>query len=131
MSDGTGGTDRVESDQTAGGHPEGGRSAHHPVLDGHSEQTEFSDGDGDRASGPTEDESGAGTIIEALGTVGIYLGLCALGLAVIGLLLGMFRIQPIASLTILLSLFLVTISMILGAVFQALGTSGPLLSRWG
>jgi hypothetical protein len=86
-----------------------------------------------RENSPEVDDSAdaydPGPFMETLGNTGIYLGVLSVGLAASGLLLGTFRIQPIASLAILLSLVLITVSMILGAVFQAFGTEGTLFSR--
>jgi hypothetical protein len=74
-----------------------------------------------------EPEDEVGRLWNILGDFGIGLGVCALGLAVVGLALGMFRIEPLAQILIFFSLLLGTTSMIFGMVFQAFGASGSIL----
>lgn len=130
MSDGD---EREGFEETDGQATERQSAPHNPVVDGPRERNSTAAvGDGSESvADETDDDHEVGRIAGALGTLGVYLGVCSLGLAVVGLVLGLFRVQPIASLTILLSLILITISMVLGAAFQAFGTDGPLLPGRG
>lgn len=58
-------------------------------------------------------------LVDRLGTVGIYLALTALGLAVVGVGATAIGIQPIGNAAITLSLGLGLVAMLLGLVFQA------------
>jgi hypothetical protein len=114
---------RPEPAHPEDGPEQGDSSRHHPMFDGPYDKNETDRPDED----PTEASGEVGWAVNAVGNLGVGLGACALGLAVLGLILGLFRIEPIASLSLVLSLVLVTISMIFGMVFQAFGTSNSLL----
>jgi hypothetical protein len=80
------------------------------------------EGDGPSFDAPIDaefEEPDASPLAETLGQVGVYLGVAAVGLALVGILLGLVNVRPWASIALVFSLFTAVVAMVLGAVFQA------------
>lgn len=56
--------------------------------------------------------------IQALGDLGIYLGVIAVGLAIVGLVAGTLEFLPLARVAIFFAIVLGSVAMVLGVVFQ-------------
>lgn len=57
--------------------------------------------------------------IELVGQSGVYLGVGALGLAILGVSLASFDIQPYANMALVFSIGIIFVAMFLGMLFQA------------
>lgn len=113
---------------SSGGSRDDQETGQHPMFDQYDGNTPEESveelNSGQEALNPEEE---ARRVWNILGNFGIGLGVFALVLAVVGLALGTFRIEPLAQICIFFSLLLGTTSMIFGVVFQAFGASGSVL----
>ena len=58
-------------------------------------------------------------ILDVLGDIGIYLGVAAVGLTAIGLVSAVIDLQPVANISLVLALGLVSVALVFGAAYQA------------
>ncbi|AFZ72052.1 hypothetical protein [Natronobacterium gregoryi] len=65
------------------------------------------------------DDSDVPTAVDVAGSIGIALGAVSIVLAVVGLLAGWLRVQPLANVAIVFSLLSIGIAMVCGMLFQA------------
>lgn len=87
-------------------HPESGRGAD---ADG------FDPADHEAPFGDFEETSDR---VMLIGEIGVYIGYLAIALAVLGIALGTLSIQPLARITLVISLVLVTVALLIGFFFQ-------------